>query len=225
MGSGVDSLSCGVGSLAGSGVGSLAGSGVGSLAGSVASKVGSAMISKVGSAERPSVIAAVSSTTGTSGSAKGAGSSVPPMTAAAVATAAATATVTPAASISPAVSGATPLGPRFTGVGVLLPTVFLGLALAALGPGVLEGAARASAVLGRGAVLLSAALLAAGFLAAASGLGEDLGGSDLVALAAGEGRVRGAAAGFLAAGVEGLETSEEREPGRLTLQLTAWSGH
>jgi hypothetical protein len=35
----------------------------------------------------------------------------------------------------------------------------------------------------------------------------------------------GGGAGFLAAGVEGLETSEEREPGRLTLQLTAWSGH
>lgn len=111
----------------------------------------------------------------------------------------------------------------------MVPTVFLGLAEALDGllmPGVLEGVARLSCVLGRVGVLLSAGLVAAGLLAAglvaagflaASDLEEVLGGSGLVDLAAGEGRVRGES---FATGVVGLETSKERKQGEITSPFT-----
>lgn len=106
---------------------------------------------------------------------------------------------------------------------MLLPTAFLGLVvLAAPGfapgfaPGVLEvGAASFEGVdfasLGLLGILESAALLlAAGFLVESGfAAGVDLGVSGLVVLA-GEGRVRGEAAGFLAAGVLGLLTSKRK---------------
>lgn len=116
--------------------------------------------------------------------------------------AAAMAAATAASWVSPAsVAG---LGPRFTAMGVLLPTVFLGveafpagLVLGVLGPALtsFEGVGLL------GVFLVSAALLlAAGFLGVESGLDAeaDLGVSGLVVLA-GEVRVRGAAAGFLVA--------------------------
>lgn len=60
-------------------------------------------------------------------------------------------------------------------------------------------------------VFVSAVLLAAAFLAVVSGLEADFGVSGLVDLVAEAGRVRGDAAGFLAAGVVGLVTSREGE--------------
>lgn len=102
---------------------------------------------------------------------------------------------------------------------MLLPTAFLGLVVfAVLGfaLGILEvGAASFEGVdlasLGLLGVLASAALLlAAGFLVESGfAAGVDLGVSGLVVLA-GEGRVRGEAAGFLAAGVLGLLTSKRK---------------
>lgn len=114
--------------------------------------------------------------------------------------------------LAPAAAG---LGPRLTGVGVVVPTAFLGLvALVAPGlvPGVLEGVSF-EGVLGLLALASAAfAALAAGFLVESGfAVRADLGVSGLVVLA-GEGRVRGEAAGFLAAGVAGLLTSEKREP-------------
>lgn len=122
--------------------------------------------------------------------------------------AAAMAAATAASWVSPAlVAGSAAvvgLGPRFTAMGVLLPTVFLGveafpagLVLGVLGPALtsFEGVGLL------GVFLVSAALLlAAGFLGVESGLDAeaDLGVSGLVVLA-GEVRVRGAAAGFLVA--------------------------
>lgn len=145
------------------------------------------------------------------GSTAGSSSSGPATTAAAVAIAAAAATAT--AISFPGSATVTALGPRFTGVGVLLPTVFLGmgvLAEAALEPGVLgaslEGVALLSA-LARTGVFVSAALLAAGFLAAASDFEADLGVSGFADFVVKEGRVRGDSAGFLDAEVAGLVTS------------------
>lgn len=138
-------------------------------------------------------------------SAGGWASSGPAMTAAAVAMAAAAATAAAMSLAGSATDAA--LGPRFTGVGVLLPTVFLGLevlAAAVLVFGVLEGVG----LLGRLGVFVSAALPAAGFLVATSDLGADLGVSGFAAdLVVEDGRARGESAGFLAAGVPGLETS------------------
>lgn len=131
------------------------------------------------------------------------GSSGPAMTAAAEAMAAAAAT---------AAAGSFPksaaLGPRLTGVGVLLPTLFLGLVVfvaAALEAGVLLGVDLLSCGFGRVGVFESAALPAGGFLAGASVF--DLGVSGLAAFVAGEERDRGESAGFLAAAVVDLVTS------------------
>lgn len=94
---------------------------------------------------------------------------------------------------------------------MLLPTAFLGvevLAAAVLEPGVLEASLEGVgllSVLERVGVLLSAALLAAGFLT--SDFGADLGVSGFVDFVAGEGRVRVDSAGFLDAEVAGLVTS------------------
>ena len=100
------------------------------------------------------------------------------------------------------------LGPRFTGMGVLLPTAFLGLE--ALGAGGLEARGLGPPSLGAGGLAFGAAALLspAGFLGAASGLAAatTLGVSGLVVLAV-EGRLRGAGVDFLAAGVEGLGAS------------------
>lgn len=142
------------------------------------------------------------------------GSSALAMLAAAVAIAAAAAT---AAAISFADSAAVvALGPRFTGVGVLLPTVFLGvefLVAPILEPGVLEaslvGVGLLSCALGRLSVFVSAALLAVSFLGASTFV-ADLGVSGFFDFIAGEGRERGESAGFLAAGVAGLETSSQK---------------
>lgn len=130
---------------------------------------------------------------------------------AATVAAAATATLARGAASSSLVWGSEPavgLGPRFTGIGVLLPTAFLGLeALAA--PGleveVLGVDSLEVGVLGLGSAVL---LTARGFLGVVSDLVVEavLGVSGLVLLAV-EGRLRGEGAAFLAAGVEGLVTS------------------
>ncbi len=127
------------------------------------------------------------------------------MTVAAVAIAAAAAT---AAAISFSGSArAAALGPRFTGVGVLLPTVFLGLEVLVAAVLVLEGVGLLSCGLERLGVFVSAALLGVGFLAVVSDFETDLGVSGFADFTAEEGRVRGDSAGFLDAGVAGLVTS------------------
>lgn len=106
------------------------------------------------------------------------------MTAAAAAVAAAAATAT-ATSLSDSVV----LGPRFTGVGVLLPTVFLGLVV--LGAAVLEvldASLEEVALLsglGRVGVFESTALLAAGFFETVPDLAVDFGTSCLAGFGAG----------------------------------------
>lgn len=122
---------------------------------------------------------------------------------AAIAAAAATAAAT-SFSGSAAVAA---LGARLTGVGVLLPTVFLGLEVLVLEPGVLAGVGLLSCVLGRLGVFVSAGLLVAGFLVVTSDFEADLEVSDFADFVVEEGRVRGESAGFLAAGVDGLVTS------------------
>lgn len=106
------------------------------------------------------------------------------MTAATAAVAAAVATAT-ATSLSDSVA----LGPRFTGVGVLLPTVFLGLVV--LGVAVLEvldasleGVALLSG-LGRGGVFESVGLLVVGFFGAVPDLVADFGTSCFAGFGAG----------------------------------------
>lgn len=134
------------------------------------------------------------------------------MVAAALAIAAAAAT---AAAISPPVSAASSgLGPRFTGVGVLLPTVFLALVFlfaAVLEAGVLEGVDLFSCVLERFGAFVSATLLTDGFLARLSDFEAGLGASDLVDFRVAEGRLSGESADFLAAGVADLVTSSGRK--------------
>lgn len=93
---------------------------------------------------------------------------------------------------------------------MLLPTVFLGLealVAAVLEAGGLEGVALASCGLERFGVFVSAALLAAGFLAATSDFVADFGVSGFADFDAGEERARGDSAGFLAAVVVDLVTS------------------
>lgn len=81
------------------------------------------------------------------------------------------------------------LGPRFTGVGVLLPTVFLGLVvLGVAGLGVLDASLEEVALLsgfGRIGVFESAALLDVGFFVAVPDLAVDFGTSCLVGFGAG----------------------------------------
>ena len=100
------------------------------------------------------------------------------------------------------------LGPRFTGMGVLLPTAFLGLE--ALGAEGLEARGFGPPSLGAGGLAFGGAALLTptGFLGVVSGLAAatTLGVSGLEVLAV-EGRLRGAGVDFLAAGVEGLGTS------------------
>lgn len=137
------------------------------------------------------------------------------MEAATVAIAAAAATAAATSFSSPSLeAGSAGLGPRFTGVGVVLPTIFFGLEVlvaADLEAGVLEasfeGVGLLSCVLGRVGVFVSVVLLAGGFLVVVSDLEADLGVSGLVDFVAEAGRVRGDAAGFLAAGVVGLVAS------------------
>lgn len=126
------------------------------------------------------------------------------MTAAAVAMAAAVATTAAISFSGSAV--VTALGPRFTGVGVLLPTVFLGLEAFALEAGVFEGVALLSCGLERLGVFASAGLLG-GFLVATSVFEADLGASGFEDFVVEEGRERGESAGFRAAGVDGLAAS------------------
>lgn len=215
-GSGVSSLiGSGVGSLMGSGVGSRIGSGVGSRIGSgVGSRIGSGVSSLTGSGVASNTGAETGSGAGdgsTTAAAGGSCPSAPTMAAAAVAIAAAAAT---AADISFSGSAAVVgLGPRFTGVGVLEPTGFLGVevfAAADLDTGVLEASlegALLSCVLGRFGVFVSEALLAEGFLAVTSDFEADLGVSGFADLVVADERVRGDSAGFLDAGVAGFEAS------------------
>lgn len=201
IGSGVGSrIGSGFGSRTGSGVGSRRGSGVGSRTGSgVGSRTGSGVGSRTGSGVGSDICAAGGSRATSAG---GSACSGPATTVAAVAIAAAAAT---AAAISFSGSAAAGLGPRFTGVGVLLPTVFFGLEV--LVAGALEGALEGVGLLSlRVGVFVSAALLAAGFLVATSDFAADLGVSGLDFVVE-EGRVRGESAGFLDAGVAGLVTS------------------
>lgn len=133
---------------------------------------------------------------------------------AAAATAAAPAT--PAAISFTGSATATALGPRFTGVGVLLPTAFLGaedLVVAVLEPGVLEVSLEGvllSSVLERLGVFVSAALLTGGFLVVVSDFEADLGVSGFADFVVEDGRVRGDSVGFLDAGVAGLVTSGQK---------------
>lgn len=214
-GSGVSSLiGSGVGSLMGSGVGSRIGSGVGSRIGSgVGSRIGSGVSSLTGSGVASNTGAETGSGAGDGSTTAAGGScpSAPTMAAAAVAIAAAAAT---AANISFSGSAAVVgLGPRFTGVGVLEPTGFLGVevfAAADLDTGVLEASlegALLSCVLGRFGVFVSEALLAEGFLAVTSDFEADLGVSGFADLVVADERVRGDSAGFLDAGVAGFEAS------------------
>lgn len=214
-GSGVSSLiGSGVGSLMGSGVGSRIGSGVGSRIGSgVGSRIGSGVSSLTGSGVASNTGAETGSGAGDGSTTAAGGScpSAPTMAAAAVAIAAAAAT---AADISFSGSATVVgLGPRFTGVGVLEPTGFLGVevfAAADLDTGVLEASlegALLSCVLGRFGVFVSEALLAEGFLAVTSDFEADLGVSGFADLVVADERVRGDSAGFLDAGVAGFEAS------------------
>lgn len=138
------------------------------------------------------------------------------MVAAAVAIAAAAAT---AAAISFSGSAAVAaLGPRFTGVGVLLPTVFLGLEVLVAAVLVLvlleaslEGVALLSSALERFGVFVSVPLFAGGFLAVTSDFEDNLAVSGFADFVVEDGRVRGLSAGFLAAGVASLVTSRKTE--------------
>lgn len=124
----------------------------------------------------------------------------------AIAAAAATAAAT---SFSGSAARLAALGPRLTGVGVLLPTVFLGLAFlfaAGLAVGVLEGVGLLS--LERLGVFVSTALVAVGFLAVTSDFAADLGVSGFADFVVEDGRVRGDSVGFL---VAGLVTSTEKK--------------
>lgn len=110
------------------------------------------------------------------------------------------------------------LGPRFTGVGVVLPTVFLGLGtlfVMVLVLGVLEtsleGVDLPSCGLERFGVFVSTALFVGGFLEATSDF--VLGASGLASFFAG-GRARGDSADFLAAGGDGLVTSGKNNTSR-----------
>lgn len=129
------------------------------------------------------------------------------ITAATAAVAAAAVAAATAASLLDSVG----LGPRFTGVGVLLPTVFLGLVvLGAAGLGVLDASLEEGALLsglGRVGVFESAALLGVGFFAAVPGLAVDFGTSCLAGFGAGLARAKGDSVGFLAVDVAGLLTS------------------
>lgn len=119
-----------------------------------------------------------------------------------------------AATSFPGPSAAAGLGARLTGVGVLLPTVFLGLvvlAAAGLVPLFLEGVALPSCVLVRLGVFDSEILFGLDFLAVASDFEDDLGVSGFEDFVEEEGRVRGESAGFLAAGVDGLVTSRKKQ--------------
>lgn len=108
------------------------------------------------------------------------------------------------------------LGPRLTGVGVVLPTVFLGLEVLFVGVLVileasLEGVGLLSCGLGRLGVFVSTLLLVGGFLAEPSNF--VLGVSGLADFVIEEGRLRGDSTGFLAAGVAGLVRSERQQVG------------
>lgn len=130
------------------------------------------------------------------------------MTAAAVAIAAAAAAAAATSFAGSATVAA--LGPRFTGVGVLLPTAFLGLAVlaaAGLEPGVLEGVGLLSCVLGRLGVFVSEALVVVGFFVVTSDFAANFGVSNFADFVIDEGRVSGESVGFLAAGVADLVTS------------------
>lgn len=210
MGSGVGSLTgSGVDSLTGSGVGSLTGSGVGSLMGSGAesgSGENSKSFSCIASIDLIWVDVASAVFSSTAASTASSGSSGLTLATATVAVAT-TVLATAAAAISFSDS-ATALGPRFTGVGVLLPTVFLGLealGAAVLEAGVLEAVGLLSCGLGGLDVFVSVALLGVGFLEVTSDFEEDLGVSGFADFAVEAGR--GDSADFLAAGVPGLVTS------------------
>lgn len=225
MGSGVGSrMGSGVGSRTGAGVSSLAGSGVSSIMGSgdgsrSASNTGSVTGSGVGSEVfscTTSVSLDISSGAAdgsTAVSAGGSGSSGLAMADAAVAIAAAAATAAAAAISFSGSATVAALGPRFTGVGVLVPTGFLGLevlVVAVLEPGVLEASLEGvllSCVLERFGVFVSATLLAVGFLAGTSDFEADLGVSSFAAFVVEDGRVRGDSEGFLDAAVADLVTS------------------
>lgn len=114
-------------------------------------------------------------------------------------------------------AAAAALGPRFTGMGVLLPTVFLGLVilavlLFALGVfGLAVTSFEEADLVSLGLLVLASPAafeVKEGFLEADSGLAGVVafGVSGFVGLVE-AGRVRGEAAGFLAAGVDGLLTS------------------
>lgn len=211
--SGDVSLAASVGSHTGVGVivGSGVGSGVGSRTGSISGALTASEVKSAGFCCSASIglhiSSAVSPADGFSASsAAGCGSSGPAMTAAAAAIAAVAAT---AAAISFSGSAVAALGPRFTGVGVLLPIVFLGLEVlvaAVLEAGGLEDAGLASCGLERFGVFVSAALLGVGFLAT-SDFEADFGVSGFADFVAGEERARGDSAGFLAAVVVDLVTS------------------
>lgn len=207
IGSGVGSLmGSGVGSLMGSGVGSLTGSGVGSLMGSgVGSLTGSGVDSKSFSCTASIGLIWLDVTSAAFISTAGSGSSDLTQAAATAVTATALAAAATAISFS---DSPTALGPRFTGVGVLLPTVFLGLdalGAAVLEAGVLEAVGLLSCGLDGLDVFVSEALPGVGFLEATSDFGADLGVSGFADFAAEAGR--GDSADFLAAGVPGLVTS------------------
>lgn len=106
------------------------------------------------------------------------------------ATAAAAVAAAAAAATATSLSDSATLGPRFTGVGVLLPTVFLGLVV--LGVLVVLGASLAEVVLpsglGRAVVFESTALLAVGFFVAGADFAVDFGTSCLAGFGAGLGR-------------------------------------
>lgn len=203
MGSGVGSLTgSGVGSLMGLGLCSLTGSGVGSLTGSgVGSLIGSDDFGCTGGSMTGSGVGSASAEDGCS-------SALVMTTAAAAATAVA---AVAAAAIVTSLSDSVTLGPRFTGVGVLLPTVFFGLVV--LAAAVLEvlGASLEAVVLlsglGRVVVLESTALLVVGFFVAGADFAVDFGTSCLVGFGAELGRAEGDSADFLAVDGTDLVTS------------------
>lgn len=134
------------------------------------------------------------------------------MTEAAVAMVAAAAT---AAAISfPGSAVVAAFGVRFTGVGVLLPTVFLVLGVLAVFvvgglEASLEGVDLLSCGLERLGVFVSAVLLGVGFLVATFVFEGGLGVSAFAGFVVEEGRERGASASFFAAGVAGLVSSKK----------------
>lgn len=130
------------------------------------------------------------------------------MTAAA---AAVVATAAVAAATTASLTDSEALGPRFTGVGVLLPTVFLGLVVFAVAVlevlGVsLEEVALVSGLV-RVGVFESTALAGVGFFAAVPDLAVDFGTSCLAGFGAGLARTLGDSVSFLAVDVAGLLTS------------------